>query len=284
MNARHRQHLLVKELMEGLTVEPISHDEATLSQGGTTILRLKLDRTDIGYWTAQIANLRAQKWHRNDRMTEIVIQQTDILSFLAQPLPIGPQTHPWTLVLLDAVLDVAFRISAEFKHVFSLPRPNVLAPDIAPIIQTPAHGSFPSGHATEAFAVAAVMSCLFPDTDLVLNPRRQNLRGIAARIAVNRGYAGLHYPVDHHAGAVLGEVLGIVLATKLGATFATPTQDYAFEASDNNAANGFFSGVVQYAQEDTILPKQLSPIQSIASPIGASLLPYLTNEVLKELA
>ena len=58
---------------------------------------------------------------------------------------------------------------------------------------------FPSGHATEAFAAAAVLSALFP-------ARAAYLRLMAARIAMNRSFGGVHYLVDHHAGAMLGDL------------------------------------------------------------------------------
>ena len=60
----------------------------------------------------------SQKWHRDDRMAEIVLQQTDILSFITQGLPIAGDTHPWLMVLLDAVQEMAFRVAAEFKDAF----------------------------------------------------------------------------------------------------------------------------------------------------------------------
>ena len=107
-------------------------------------------------------------------------------------------------MLLDAASDLVLMVVAEFKNIFAFPRPFMLAPDINPVIQTPNHGSFPSGHATEAFCLATILGTMFPD-------REEQLRLIAARIALNRGFAGVHYPVDHLAGAILGEVLGVTV-------------------------------------------------------------------------
>jgi len=94
------------------------------------------------------------------------------------------------------------------KALLPMNRPEVLAGDVAPVIQTPAHSAFPSGHATEAFAAAAVLGALYP-------ARLGQLRRLAARIAVNRGFAGVHYPVDHLAGAMLGDMLGAHVVEKV---------------------------------------------------------------------
>jgi hypothetical protein len=91
-----------------------------------------------------------------------------------------------------------------------------------PMIQTPAHSSFPSGHATEAFAVATVMAGLLEALEALpparhLYPLKDRLVKLlykqAERIAVNRTVAGLHFPIDSWAGAALGEAAGqLVLA------------------------------------------------------------------------
>ncbi len=77
------------------------------------------------------------------------------------------------------------------------------------MITTPGHGSFPSGHATQAHAVAHVLKAL-----LHLDPTRQahamvidQLDRQAARIATNRVVAGVHFPVDSMAGRMLGIAL-----------------------------------------------------------------------------
>ncbi len=77
--------------------------------------------------------------------------------------------------------------------------------------------SFPSGHATTAFAFAAVIAFLWPRAFWPMMI-------FAAAIAVSRVIAGEHYPTDITAGAVLG-VLGAYAVRQLfvsrGWLFAT---------------------------------------------------------------
>ncbi|OGX37785.1 MAG: hypothetical protein A3C53_00800 [Omnitrophica WOR_2 bacterium RIFCSPHIGHO2_02_FULL_68_15] len=91
---------------------------------------------------------------------------------------------------------LALIIAAVLKVAFHRPRPDeamaglfVAHPGIGP--------SFPSGHATAAFALAALLSVGW-----------RRWRGLwwtlAAGVAWSRLYLGLHYPSDCVAGALLG--------------------------------------------------------------------------------
>ncbi len=78
------------------------------------------------------------------------------------------------------------------------------------MILTPGHASYPSGHATEAFAAAAVLGSVMKasgDVAYTKTAWRNQLIRLAARIAINRTVAGVHFPVDSAAGAVLGLTL-----------------------------------------------------------------------------
>ncbi len=117
------------------------------------------------------------------------------------------------------------------KHFCSTPRPFDLTPQVQPVIETPGHSAYPSGHATESFALATLIAALrlsgrgAPDKALVdtlmqhLTPAAEAapaldetvlLFRLAQRIADNRTVAGVHYPVDSAHGALLG------LASALG--------------------------------------------------------------------
>ena len=126
--------------------------------------------------------------------------------------------HRHTLELMTITQVIAAHVTMMAKHHLACRRPDSLDPSVMPMIPTPGHNTYPSAHAAEAFAVATVLNgvvgsskgrAYFPDPkrlqDLLL---RQ-----AARIAVNRTVAGMHFPVDSWAGAAIGEAIGqIILA------------------------------------------------------------------------
>jgi undecaprenyl-diphosphatase len=64
--------------------------------------------------------------------------------------------------------------------------------------------SFPSGHATTAFACATMLAALVPRL-------RVPLFALAALVALSRLYNGDHYPLDVLAGAVLGVATALLL-------------------------------------------------------------------------
>jgi undecaprenyl-diphosphatase len=64
----------------------------------------------------------------------------------------------------------------------------------------PASTSFPSGHSATAFAFATGVGHVLPSTAIPL-------RGLAAVVAYSRVHAGVHYPGDVVAGALIGTML-----------------------------------------------------------------------------
>jgi hypothetical protein len=80
------------------------------------------------------------------------------------------------------------------------------------MITTPGHGSYPSGHGTQAYAIAYVLEKLLflPDK----SETTQQLQRQAARIATNRVIAGVHFPIDSIAGRMLGTALGEYVVAK----------------------------------------------------------------------
>jgi hypothetical protein len=114
---------------------------------------------------------------------------------------------------------------------------------IQPCIATPTHATLPSGHAAQAYLIAALLTRLRGgDADAALALPAMDFR-IAARIAVNRTVAGVHFPVDSACGAALGLALAEhVAACCLGTACAGWTFDAAAFLGDDPRAADFHEG------------------------------------------
>jgi membrane-associated phospholipid phosphatase len=156
-------------------------------------------------FVANYADLRA------DRAGEILAQLDGPAAFLASIAYLAPGRARWTLELLDTVFRLAQFVEFRLKHAFACRRPIEYSPQVQPMIPTPEHGSLPSGHSTESFAMAIVLMRLIAAS---ANPVYQQqaygiqLLRLAHRVAINRQIAGVHFPVDSAAGALLGLTLG----------------------------------------------------------------------------
>jgi membrane-associated phospholipid phosphatase len=161
---------------------------------------------------------------RGDRASEILTQMGGALTFLSAIPFIHPSRTPFTLELIAAALRLANFTEMRFKQALAARRPNEYAPQVQPMILTPSHGSFPSGHATETFVSASVLARLVrasgtqPYADASW---RDQLMRLASRVAINRTVAGVHFPVDSAAGCLLGLALGQYLWRRCtgGATY-----------------------------------------------------------------
>ncbi len=84
---------------------------------------------------------------------------------------------------------------------FTVRRRRPELPDLPPLTPTVSRLSFPSAHATTAFAAARAYGRLVPSPVLYL---------AAFAFAVSRPYLGVHYPSDVVAGALLGTAVAEV--------------------------------------------------------------------------
>ncbi len=99
--------------------------------------------------------------------------------------------------LLTALYDTAI-VCLSAKYYYLIDRPKVLDNTIQYVIPSPLHPSYPSGHSSMAGAGATILSYYFPES-------ASKWRDMAEESGHSRIWAGIHYPLDHKQGMILGE-------------------------------------------------------------------------------
>ncbi|HET9472749.1 MAG TPA: phosphatase PAP2 family protein [Steroidobacteraceae bacterium] len=159
-------------------------------------------------FNAQMAFVQSYADLREDRASEILAQMGPPVAFWSSIVNLHPDRRRWTLEMLEVALRFANWVEMRFKHILACRRPVEYSPQIQPMILTPGHGAFPSGHATEAFMIAYLLWRLIRDAQGADLDWVEQLMRQASRIAINRTIAGVHFPVDSEAGQFLGLTLG----------------------------------------------------------------------------
>lgn len=154
---------------------------------------------------------------REDHRDEVVACDGDIDVLFLASAGLDEMRVPNTQFLLQAVVEVAGVAAHWFKQCFDVPRPYELL-DLgdtpAPMLAHPGHSSFPGGHATQAYALAAVLRIL-----LAARLQSGGFEAVAELVARSREYAGLHFPLDTTEG---GGPLGAAIAAFVIAMQAKP--------------------------------------------------------------
>jgi subtilisin family serine protease len=133
---------------------------------------------------------------RDRRLAEIEWEANHLSRSYQTTLLIGPDAYSNTWQLMNTMSDLALIPLMHFKKKFARARPNQIEPSIQPLIEVPGHPAYPSGHATQNFLIAHLLSEVIGD-DAELIAR---VFAIARRVAENREYAGVHYASDTRAG------------------------------------------------------------------------------------
>ena len=135
------------------------------------------------------------------------------LMLLGAIAALGGKTGRWASLAGLAALVLGFVSSEVLKSLVMQPRPFVSLPDVRLLISPPSSYSFPSVNATYAFATASGAS---------LTARRLLGRlpiwvwGFLARavaVSYSRVYVGVHYPSDVLSGAIIGILIGWLVAS-----------------------------------------------------------------------
>jgi undecaprenyl-diphosphatase len=120
--------------------------------------------------------------------------------------------RPWIVLAVAAAGVTADLLSLALRELIGRDRPFLLYPEPRPLVHPPASGSFPSGHASAAFACATVIAWASPRLAVPVYV-------LAALVAWSRVYVGVHWPLDVLGGAILGTAVGaglVFLARRRG--------------------------------------------------------------------
>jgi len=95
--------------------------------------------------------------YRAGMIGEGLDQRSVIEDYFRGILTYNRQTHPNTSRLVGLAHEASTIGVMRFKLRYMRPRPSQLSPTLLPPIDPPEHGSFPSGHATQSFAIAFML-------------------------------------------------------------------------------------------------------------------------------
>ncbi|MBX9844449.1 MAG: phosphatase PAP2 family protein [Xanthobacteraceae bacterium] len=190
----HRAYLPIVELLQGdwdkrIKIDPPPSGQAQLLE--------------------EIRYLHSLIGQREQRREEIVAQHTSpILPYFFPMLLMNQTSHRRTFELMSFTNSMGLIVNV-YKHRFNRARPAQLSPSLMPMITTPGHPAYPSGHGFQSWLGAIALAEVRPDA-------RPALIAMAQRIGHNREIAGVHYPSDTKAGQMLADqVLAIAKEGKL---------------------------------------------------------------------
>jgi hypothetical protein len=143
---------------------------------------------------------------RPEALGEIVEENQNFQQRWLQLLNIDAASHPHTFLLMKIIARVGEFAMVQLKLQYSnvdgagpspysyQPRPNQVCPTLYPPVQVPRHPAYPAGHALIGTLTSSCLADLLPTY-------AAPLEALAARLAMNRMIAGLHYRQDNDAGA-----------------------------------------------------------------------------------
>ena len=156
------------------------------------------------WYDEQIDKVLRAAVEREDRLPEILSQADGLMAFFCNLVGVHPARAPITFGLLNIAHRWAEPLVMALKNQVAARRPDVASNRVVPVIETPAHGSLPSGHATIATLMARLLTELMYARFGLDHPKVLQLDRLARRIAFNRVVAGVHFPIDSRAGYALG--------------------------------------------------------------------------------
>jgi membrane-associated phospholipid phosphatase len=149
-----------------------------------------------------------------------------IAAAFVQPLHLGAAVEAELFAELNVALSDGAVAAADSKYAYRMWRPVTAIragqadmpaiPDWTPLVETPNHPSYVSGHATFSGAAASVLTAWFGNhpfssgSTTVPGVTRSfaNFQAAAEEAASSRLFAGIHFDFDNAAGLVVGRAVG----------------------------------------------------------------------------
>lgn len=174
----------------------------------------------MNYWLLQAVNgLAGHNQVADDLMvfsaTYLIYLSAALATLVALPLLRRGESRP--LVAAAASVGFAFALGVLASKLFFEPRPFTTHPAIVRLIPHAAGKSFPSDHATAAFAFAFAVWAFVS--------RRWGLVMLAAAVLIGfaRVYAGIHYPGDIAGSALIAGLAVLFVRSGLSRVLDRPS-------------------------------------------------------------
>ncbi len=150
----------------------------------------------------ELETLQAFMRARTVETYDAIVAEQDIQTATIAGYTVAELLYPETPTALSRLLsygweDLATITLAEKKY-FDRVRPHMADSRIVPMIDVPRHPAYPSGHSAQSHYLALVLGLVYPEVADELMLR-------ADEIAIHREIAGVHYPSDTDAGAMLAQ-------------------------------------------------------------------------------
>ena len=177
-------------------VKALTGTVRNLPPGWRSRYTVPIPPTDQQIVAAELSELKALTQKRPGREARIEAQREGTVEPFLEAVGCAGDAKRELFKLIDDIQVDAVIAVMHFKLKFSRLRPSQVDPSLSVLFPPPGHPAYPSGHATQAYASAAILTELAPNL-------RTKVEQIADDIAVNREIAGVHYRSDTVAGKIL---------------------------------------------------------------------------------
>ena len=181
-----------------------SHEKTVFTDAELATIRLDPPpANDSDITKSELATLHAYVARRTPEKVAEITREIDFKTAVFGTTTIGESItkfHPNTSKLLMLANELVTPVVLREKFNYNRVRPSHLDPTLSVVLPIPGHPAYPSGHSTQSFLSASILSKLNPSMT-------ESYYVSALRIAHDREIAGLHYPSDTAAGKKLASQL-----------------------------------------------------------------------------